>query len=245
MAIEKRWAAVAPVAFTASGTNQGKASVTSTRGFRVKMDVVLIHPTLPSIELEVKRVAGRTTLYLGPKNTRINDFSVDLSAYDNQTSIYANEQARPSIPLQELERAAYEEEPVVAKRVMPVDEFGNPYHTDNPLPVQLSDGSINVGTVEANIEVQLTHRDNDPSLNKQHDSVRIGDGEDELAVRENGSINVNTINGLVPDPYDSIDLGYDVQGNLESAVYKNAGITIATLSLSYDTAGNLTRVEKS
>jgi len=245
MAIEKRWAAVAPVAFTASGTAQGRISVTSTRGFRVKMDVVLLHPTLPSLELEIKKVTGRTTLYLGPKNTRINDFSVDLSSYDNQTSIYANEQPRPSIPFQEFERAVYEEEPVVAKRVIPVDEFGSPYHSDNPLPVQLSDGSVNIGTVEANVEVQLTHKDNDPELSKKHDSVRIGDGTDELEIRENGSVNVNTMNSLVPDPYDSIDLGYDGAGNLESAVYKNAGTTVATLSLSYDPAGNLTKVEKS
>lgn len=181
MAIEKRWAAIAPVAFTATGTSKGKVSVTSTRGFRVKMDVVLVHPTLPSLELEVKQVVGPTTLYLGPKNTRINEFS-DLTAYDSQTSIYANEQSRPSIPIQEFERATYEEEPVVAKRVHQVDEFGDSYTAQNPLPVQLSDGSINIDTINAQLQVHLTHQDSgaDP-----HDSVRIGDGVEELEINSN------------------------------------------------------------
>lgn len=53
-----------------------------------------------------------------------------------------------------------------------------------------------------------------------------------------GSTAVNTIslNGLVPDSYDYVDLGY-TGDNLTSVVYKeggSGGTTVATLTLTYD-----------
>jgi|GEM_PF-4731403 len=53
--------------------------------------------------------------------------------------------------------------------------------------------------------------------------------------------------GLVIDEHDFIDCGYDVNGNLTSAVYKTGGAggaTVATLTLTYDGSGNLDTVTK-
>jgi hypothetical protein len=123
MAIEKKWAAIAPVAFIASGSRRGRVTIASTAGFRVKMEVAIGHPTLPTLLLEVKRVLSATQMDLGDPAKSIND-RTDLSAYDFQAYVFADEQIRPDIPLKEIERALYEEEPVVAKRVVPVNQFG-------------------------------------------------------------------------------------------------------------------------
>lgn len=75
-----------------------------------------------------------------------------------------------------------------ARRVKIVGNSGEENGPDNPVHVQLSDGSINVGTVNAELEVQLSHLDNDPNSGDIHDSVRIGDGENLLAINPDGSL---------------------------------------------------------
>jgi hypothetical protein len=88
---------------------------------------------LPSLALEVKRVSSDTTLELGPVGGKISE-RVDLSAYASGTSfIYANEQPRPVIPLQEIQRSIYEEEPAVAMRTVQVNAAGktlNPEYSE-------------------------------------------------------------------------------------------------------------------
>lgn len=202
--IERKWPAVAPVAFTANGTAQGKITVTSASGFKVKMQVILQHPTLGKTNLEIKRVPSPTTIELGPTGADISA-RTDLSAWDNTSIIFAVEQPRPKINPADMDRASFEEEPTVARRVFAVDEFGRGYGSENPLPVQLQDGDIKIDTLNAEIEVQLTAKDNDPVNPKVHDSVRIGDGVEEMAINGDGSINVNivespdvTIPSLVP-----------------------------------------------
>jgi len=81
------------------------------------------------------------------------------------------------------------------------DENGNPYGPDNPLSVQLSDGSVNIGTVNAELEVQLSHLDNDPDAGDIHDSVRIGDGVEELAINTDSEALVHD-----QDTHDKLDI---------------------------------------
>jgi len=45
--------------------------------------------------------------------------------------------------------------------------------------------------------------------------------------------------------YDDIVLSYDGDDNLSSVVYKKDGSTLATLTMSYDSNGNLIEVNKS
>lgn len=167
MAIEKHYTAVPPVAFTAAGTARGKVTVTSTAGFHVKMEVTINHPSQPEITLQVKRVISSTQMILGPTGQPIDKFT-NLISYDAQTFIYAKEQLRPNIPLQEIERAVYQEEPAVALRTLSVDEFGSPYRKDNPLHVYVENSTDGSSSGD----------------------VRVVNGSDVLKINPDGSINV-------------------------------------------------------
>jgi hypothetical protein len=136
MAIEKKWESIPPVTFVVDGSVDGVATIPSTSGFKVKQEVYAKSNTVSAVLLQIKRVLSATQLVLGPKGTNLETVS-DLTAFTvaDGAVIYAEEQARPSIPLQEHERAVYEEEPTVAKRVFIVDELGNPVDAENPLPV--------------------------------------------------------------------------------------------------------------
>jgi hypothetical protein len=199
MALQKNWLAVSPRPFTANGTSLGVVTVAKTKGFYVKQKVYLKSNTINIQKFEVKRVISKTQLWVGPVEESLKVVS-DISNFLLADAAYieAHEQPRFSIPLTEHERAVYEEDPVVAKRVTLVDEIGDKYTVDNPLPVQLSDGSITIETVNANISVQLTAKDNDPKPGDIHDSVRIGDGSYEVKVNSDGSINVNLVGINVP-----------------------------------------------
>ena len=170
MAFEKRWAAIAPIAFTADGTPQGQVTVASTADLHVKQKVYLSATNQPSIILEIKSVLSDTTFVVGPSPGSITA-TADISAYTVAFAamIYALEQPRPAIPLQEINRAVFEEEPAVAVRAMLVDDLGNPYSSTNPLPSN----------------AQLTG------------AVGITDGTNSLSINTDGSINVNTV--ISPD----------------------------------------------
>ena len=58
---------------------------------------------------------------------------------------------------------------------------------------------------------------------------------------------LNLASGLVPENFDYISLSYDSAGNLTSVVYRtggSGGTVVATLTLEYDTSDNLTTVTK-
>jgi hypothetical protein len=131
MAIEKRWKSVAPQQFVVDNALLGKITVNDATLFKVKQQVVINSSTISNRDdLEVKRISDRVTIFLGPKTGNI-DSRVNLSAYTPSDTpiIYANEQQRVKIPEQEIERLTYEEEPVVARRVIQVDEIGLPLKT--------------------------------------------------------------------------------------------------------------------
>lgn len=56
--------------------------------------------------------------------------------------------------------------------------------------------------------------------------------------------NVKTLNTLVPSRYDDIVLTWG-GGNLTQVVYTYLGVTVATLTLTYDGSDNLIQVTKS
>jgi len=195
--IERYWPAVPPVAFTASGTSKGLITITSTAGFFVKQHVQINHPTLPYLTLQVKRISSSTQMYLGPIETDLKTRS-DLTQYDSTSIASAKEQGRPAIPLQEIERAVYQEEPGVALRTLPVDQFGQPYSATNPLPVELNGAEIKIDNLNAQLDVHLSAKDNDPKAGDLHASIRVGDGVNELAVNADGSLNVNFVQSGAP-----------------------------------------------
>jgi hypothetical protein len=196
MAREKKWRSIAPRNFTSNGSPNGVIQLASTRYFKVKQAVIVKSSTQPDLFLEVKDVLNQTTLVVGAKGSNMKNFA-DLSAYlvADSASIEAPEQTRPSIPEKEFERAVFEEEPTVAKRVIQVDEWGVPYSAQNPLPINI-DGDISID----NLNVELTHLDNFPNPGDVADSVRIGDGTELLAINPDGSINVVSTDTAASSP---------------------------------------------
>jgi hypothetical protein len=144
MALEKRLIAVPTQYFTADGTNEGLVSIADTSLFKVKQVVYIIGNHLPDVDqIEVKRVVDANHMYVGPKGGSI-DARVDISLYTTilGAGIAANEQPRPSIPNESVERATYEEEPTLARRSILVDKLGNKYDRTNLLPVDPEGPSI-------------------------------------------------------------------------------------------------------
>lgn len=210
MAREKFFAAVAAVALTDNGAVNGTITVAvgDTTGFKVKHNAILSSGTQPNLLVEIKQVPNTSTIIVGPTGEGINT-RIDVSAYllADTAMIEFPAQRRASIPLQEIDRAVYEEEPAVAVRVIAIDKDGNPGiggtsdiniaevagsppSASNPLPVQLTDGSVNIGTVNAEIEVQLSHQDNVPDAGDVADSVQVGDGTNILGINADGTINL-------------------------------------------------------
>jgi hypothetical protein len=216
MFIEKKLKHVDPRLLTVNGSSNGLVQVADARGFFVKQKVYLTSSTQPPLLVEVKRFNGLNSFYVGPlppdgqiqKRTNISAYLVADGA-----AIQAEEQDRPGIKLDDIDRAVYAEEPIVAIRTIGVDPDGEYYTVDNPLPVQLSDGSINIGTVNAELEVQLTHLDNYPDVGDIHDSIRIGGTTYEAEVTSDNRLKVEaTFDPGSGYPVD-VDGVYDVSTN--------------------------------
>jgi len=194
MAIERSWNAVPTRLFIQNGGADGSIILSTASGFRVKQYVKIESSLVSSVILEVKKVISETTILVGPRDKNINS-RIDLSNFliTDSATISAEEQRKVVVPKDDQGFYTYEQEPVVARRVISVDEFGNFYSTENPLSVRLSDGSISIGTVNAELEVQLSHQNNVPNAGDVADSVRIGNGTNELAINPDGSINVGVV----------------------------------------------------
>jgi hypothetical protein len=124
--LEKRFPAVAPQLLSSDGTARGIVTVQNTTLFKVKQQVILSAATLPNLDtLEIKNILNSTQMVVGPRSGNIQTFT-DISQYTvaHGAFIFANEQLRPNITSDDFERAVYEEEPVVAKRVILVDMMG-------------------------------------------------------------------------------------------------------------------------
>ena len=153
-----------------------------------------------------------------------------------------------------------------ARRVVLVDEDGEFYGTsgnplvvsggtgsgkgetpDDPLYVQLSDGSIEIGTVNAELEVQLSHRDNDPESVDVHDSVRVGDGVETIEVNPDGSINMIRLNSLINEAHDDVEItAFDSVFTTEPSEYtfRNGGSAIFKITVTYNSEGEAVRFQR-
>ena len=186
---EKKWDEILRQPILANGGAEGQIIVSDPTLFKVKQRVFLISNAQQSRELIINRISTTGVLTLGKLGSHIDSFE-NLSDFllIDAPQIFALRQVRSSITPNDYERAVYEEEPIMAKRTIAVDAMGNKYSTKNPLPVRLSDGSVNIGTVNADIEVALTHKATVPK--PIPDSVRVGNGVNELNINPDGSINI-------------------------------------------------------
>jgi len=252
--LEKRFPVVPPQAFTANGTANGVITIPDTTLFKVKQDVFIAGAALPTLDkLEVKNVLSRTQMVIGPDGGAMN-LTTDLSLYTtaaNSVVFCPAEQKRPAINQDEYERAVYEEEPIVAKRVILVDDLGNKYTQANPLPV---DATVSVVVPPVTVDLDAMTPPNRPDP----DNVLIVGSEDgtkgglkrAVKIDANGNTNVINMGGLVPKVFDDIKLTYSTvagQQVVTVAEYRvggGSGTLVATLTLSYDVNANLTEVAR-
>lgn len=208
MAYERSWPAVPPTQFTSDGSSTGLIQVANTRGFKVKAKAFLQSTTQPATEVEVKRVLSDTQMIVGKVGTPLTDRSFDATAFLvlDGAFVFAQEQEKVKVPQLDREHATYDQEPTTAWRSVLVDQLGRYYETANPLPVQLTDGSINIETLNAELRVQLSSKDNDPKAGDVHSSVRIGDQNGEATITD-GALNVNVISG--PSPTQALVVTYN------------------------------------
>jgi hypothetical protein len=146
---EKRLKSIAPIAFIADGNQYGKVTISDTYPFKVKQEITIQAVGLPNLILEVKRVETSTLMFVGPKGGSI-DTRTDLTLYTVSAGafIYAVEQHRPVIAIQDIDRAVFSEEPAVAIRTLDVDQYGTPWSEQNPMPVE---GTLTVTTGGASL----------------------------------------------------------------------------------------------
>ena len=211
-----------------------KITVSSTLGLKVKQVITLSKAGVTSQQFEIKRVFSSTMIMVGPIGKNIKETSE--AVLFNGGSLAAHEQSRNKLGDAPIMRAVYEEEPTIALRTVSVDAFGNFFSLDNPIPVQLSDGSIEIGTVNAEIEVQLSHIDDSPNIGDVADSVRVGDGLEILEINPDGSINV-VFTGIAP-PGIPVNT-YSAVTSVPSATTT----TIATYTIPVGKSSQLDRIE--
>lgn len=189
MAIERRLTEVSPVLFNSNGGANGLVTISSTKGFKVKAMVVLEADTFSPLQLEVKRVISKTQLLVGKAgNIQLRE---NISAYTValNSKITQPEQDRINVPYDDQERATYETEPTLARRVIGVDELGNFWTTDNPFPV------MDVGEAAANgIKNPYIHNLTIVTANtEQSFSVPMGTKKMHIKNRGNGVLKVSFI----------------------------------------------------
>lgn len=154
MAIERKWPAAGPFFLVAPGNSKGQIVIPTATGFHVKQKIQLksINPEPTVLALEIKRIIPSATdainstmiLEVGPIGGAIGN-RTDVSAFVAAESfVFAPEQPRPDIPLQEIERALYEEEPAMARRVLSVDPRGDYITPENPAPTSLFGTQITI-----------------------------------------------------------------------------------------------------
>jgi hypothetical protein len=171
MANEKTWMAAPPQLFTADGGSVGQVTVADTAGFHVKALAILTSATLPSLNVQIKRVVSKTQMYVGTTNSPLQNHALDISAYTvaDGASVSMAEQVKTSLRPDDIVQAAYENDPIVAWRTLSVDQYGNPYSAANTIPA-IFDGTIAVGDVEV-----------------------VGPTGNKLRPNVDGSINVNVV----------------------------------------------------
>lgn len=249
MAFEKSWATVPVQLLISNGTVDGQLQIADAFSLRVGRKLLLKSNTQPTTIVIVKRVINKTTFFVGRPHNNIND-RVDVSAFlvADGASISNPEpyQPRPSIGNEDFSRAVFEEEPAVALRTVMVNRGGEFIGSDpnSPFYVQLSDGSVNIGTVNAELEVELTHRDNYPDAGDVHDSVRIGgpsgyeaevlpDGSLKTTSSASSATNPNIQNVVIADADTEDSLTIPIATKGFRAKLRNLGGGPATLKVAY------------
>jgi hypothetical protein len=151
---EKSFYSVSPKLLVANGNTFGLVKLASARDFKVKQIISIQNAGSDGTNLEIKEIRYGTDIYIGPiggsieSRTDTSSFTTALGAF-----IFSEKQNRPKVPEQEVNRAAFEEDPTNAYRSMLVDQDGCPLDASNPLPIE---GSITIGGLASPIIANLS-----------------------------------------------------------------------------------------
>lgn len=204
MSIEKRWGAIPAVSFLLDGTIDGLVTLDTPVDLHTKQIIFLTSNTQPTKQLQVKRVLSKTQILVGLLTTKINVYE-NVSAYTilDSAALFALEQPRPDIPAIEHERAVYEEEPVVAKRMILVDDTGEKFNSTNRFPVE---AVITVPPVQVDIEAFSPTPDSILAVGTE-DGTKTGT-KHVLKVNPDGSlaISLTQVSGIVKSVFNEITL---------------------------------------
>jgi hypothetical protein len=205
MAKEKNWEAVAPVSFTADGQANGVITVEDTCKFRAKQIVRIGSDTQSIQEFEVRTVLSETEMTVGKKGTRF-DCLEDMTPFlvaDN-AEVSALQQLRPKISPDETLRYSYEEEPIVARRSVLVDQLGRVVKfIDGKLPIE---GEISVGISAKKTPTII----NIPVVNKDtQETIIIPSNvvEFELRIRDRASLQYSFVDGQTNTVFATLKAG--------------------------------------
>lgn len=137
MALQTRLKKVPSIVLTADGGIRGEITTAVSSPFILNQIVVIRATGLEPLTLRVRRVDNEFTFSLGPVDGDTKD-RTDLSTFTTVLSgtIEANEQDRPIVPQQEIERHTFQDEPTVGRRSYSVDKQGEGYSENNPLPTK-------------------------------------------------------------------------------------------------------------
>lgn len=256
MALEKAWGLVPPQPFTSDGTQFGEITIANTAGFKVKQAAYLIANGLPALPVQIKRVLSPNLLIVGTiNNAQIAQWPpLNISAYTVALDAAIGAQIQPkSLPtVDDILKAVYENDPTVALRVVFSDQYGNLYSDQNPLPATFS-GTISIGSVEIKgTNGNYLEPNTDGSLNVDilpGSQVEIvGSNGNILQPNSDGSQDVVNLGQLIPFEFNEIDLTNSTIGGQTvptTVIYKQGGVTVATLTLTYDGSANLLSVVRS
>ena len=119
---EKKFLEISSTPLLADGGEYGELQLLGAFRFRVGQIIILRSNTEEEIQVKVNRVTSDVSLEVGSFDTPVSD-RVDVSEYlvaDN-AAVNLLEQSRPTIPPDDVWRAVYEEEPIIALRTTNVD----------------------------------------------------------------------------------------------------------------------------
>lgn len=171
MALEKLRNAVSAQAVTQDGTANGQISVADTSLFSAGQIVIVAANTMPNVALQVKRIYSPTLMSLGLEDKR--DLA-DLTGYSvaNSATISANEQPKSDIDFTRAIRGVYEEEPIVANRVLLVDKNGQRHDDSNPISADIASLSA-ASTAQYTVGTSAVQVDPDAPEGRRSISVRF------------------------------------------------------------------------
>lgn len=164
MANERLWDSIGPIAFIADGADDGVVTLTSTFGLRVKQQVAVYSTTIPinkAIKLEIKKVLSPTKVIIGKVETVgqfMNRYPMSAYLVSDGAMLKVVEQERKSPRPEDILKAIYEQEPVVALRTYGVDAYGEPWSSQNPMPISGTFvGTSDLATIQRiqNIDIVL------------------------------------------------------------------------------------------